>query len=103
MGRACSPNGNNDETSTATIIGAAPGHFSLNGKIVIDRVISRKEAALILGVSAKSLANWAVEGKGPKFIKHAGRNGRVGYRLSDIYAYIDSRTRTSTSDPGPQS
>jgi hypothetical protein len=27
---------------------------------------------------------------------------RAIYRLSDLNAYLDSRTRSSTSDPGPE-
>jgi predicted site-specific integrase-resolvase len=56
------------------------------------------EAARRLGVESSTLANWRWSGRGPKYVK---LGGRVRYRAADLAEYLDSRTRRSTSDPGP--
>ncbi|WP_374029804.1 helix-turn-helix transcriptional regulator [Bdellovibrio bacteriovorus] len=45
-------------------------------------------------VSVGTLANWRVAGKGPKFTK-IGRE--ILYRRSDVEAYEESQTASSTS------
>ena len=57
-----------------------------------------EEAAARLGVRKSTLANWRWSGRGPRHVKVGGR---VRYRPCDIAGWLDSRTRTSTSDPGP--
>ncbi|GMV07998.1 MAG: hypothetical protein AMXMBFR53_42730 [Gemmatimonadota bacterium] len=60
--------------------------------------ISPGEAARLLGITEGTLRNWRCLGKSPRFVK-IGR--RCRYRPKDIEDYLDSRTRASTSDPGP--
>lgn len=57
-------------------------------------VLSAKAAAEVLGMSAKTLANWRVSGAGPKFIK---LGSRVLYRQAHLEAFLDERTVSSTS------
>lgn len=50
-----------------------------------DRFVSRKHAAMFLGLSEATLATWASNGHGPAFIKLSnGRSGCVRYRLSEL-------------------
>ena len=65
-----------------------------------DEILITDEAAAILKEAPRTLANWRYRGVGPNYIKlpHG-----IRYRRSDIWAYIESRVRTSTSDPGPES
>ena len=54
-----------------------------------DRLLSRKEAALMLGVEPGTLARWACVGRHElRYIK-IGR--RVRYRLRDLQEFIESR------------
>lgn len=46
--------------------------------------LDRKNAALALGKSEQTLANWCVQGAGPAHFKV---NGRVYYWLADVEAY----------------
>lgn len=50
-----------------------------------DRLLKQPEVERILGMSAASLEQWRLKGKGPKFCK-LGRS--VRYRESDLRAYI---------------
>ena len=54
-----------------------------------------EEAAALIRVAPKTLENWRVLGKGPKFIK-AG--GRVLYSASDVLEYLNSNRVCSTSE-----
>ena len=53
-----------------------------------------REAAAILRVSTSCLNKWRGSGRGPAFIKFAGR---IRYRGDDIAAFIEARRFTSTS------
>ena len=55
------------------------------------------EAAKMLCLSELTLRKWRWEGKGPRFIK-LGR--KVAYKQEDIYEWVDSQSRVSTSDTG---
>ncbi len=61
--------------------------------------VSPKEAAGRLGLQDSTLANWRWHGRGPRFLR-VGR--RVRYRLADLAEWMDTRARTSTSDPTPE-
>ena len=61
------------------------------------RTVSPEEAAERLGTQRSTLDNWRWAGKGPRYIKVGGR---VRYRLVDLADWLDTRVRTSTSDPG---
>jgi predicted DNA-binding transcriptional regulator AlpA len=70
-----------------------PANADLN-----NRLLDEKEAAMYLGFSPRSLQNWRVRGEGPRFIKVSARS--VRYRMPDLLAWIEKRTRQSTSDWG---
>lgn len=53
-----------------------------------SRYLTRREAAQYLGVSRRSLDNWATRGEGPRFFK-IGRAAR--YRVSDLESWIEAR------------
>ena len=55
------------------------------------RVISKKETAKLIGVSPESLTRWHQTGTGPKRLQLSTR--RVGYRVSDIQAWLDKRAK----------
>lgn len=46
--------------------------------------MDRKNAGVYIGRSAGTLARWATEGTGPKYIKR----GRVWYRKEDLDAWL---------------
>jgi hypothetical protein len=58
------------------------------------RLISSKEAALLLNVSVGTLNNWRTSGKGPRF-KRVGR--RCFYQIADLKQYLEENTYSSTS------
>lgn len=62
-----------------------------------EEVLLKPEEAAALGLAQQTLARWRCEGAGPPFVL-AGR--AVRYRRADLSAWIESRTRRSTSDPG---
>ena len=52
-------------------------------------------AAEILGLSPRTLRNWRVSGKGPRYSK---RGARVFYAVEDLEEYDRGCRRLSTSD-----
>ncbi len=60
----------------------------------IKSMLTRREAAELLGIEPQTLAVWSCRGIGPAFIK-VGRS--VRYRLSDLEKFIESG-RVSTRD-----
>ena len=52
---------------------------------------NEREAADYLNVKPQTMAVWRCNGNGPKFVK---LNRAVRYRLSDIEAWLESRTAT---------
>jgi hypothetical protein len=63
----------------------------------LEHPLTESEAAGLLMVAPKTLRNWRVQGKGPKFLKSGGR---VGYLPSYISDYQKANVRRSTSDKG---
>lgn len=55
-----------------------------------DRLLTRKEAAEVLGASEGTLAVWTCNKRYPIPIVKVGR--LVKYRLSDLITFIDART-----------
>lgn len=55
------------------------------------------QAAAILGLSRRTLENWRLAGKGPKFRK---LGSRVLYSETDLIEFSEAQTRHSTSDTG---
>lgn len=58
-------------------------------------LVDNKQAADIIGVHYLTLQNWRSTGKSPKFIK-VGRS--VRYRLSDLKAWLEAKTRNHTGE-----
>lgn len=65
-----------------------PNHDSL--EYHREKLINGKQAAEILGLSPRTLANMRIQGDGPEYVKIGTA---IRYRISDIYAYIDSLGR----------
>lgn len=57
-----------------------------------------EQVAARLGVSESCLAKWRMHGKGPAFVRVSHR--RVVYPVPEFNAFLASRTRVSTIDPG---
>lgn len=61
------------------------------------RVLTRDEAAEMLGMSRLGLDRLHTEGTGPARVRLSAR--RVGYRLSDLLAWLDSRVERVAPSP----
>jgi hypothetical protein len=61
----------------------------------MDEALNTARAAPIIGVTAGTLENWRVAGKGPKF-RRAGR--KVVYDLPDIEEWKAANRYSSTSE-----
>lgn len=62
----------------------------------MQRLLSTREAAPLIGVAPKTLCNWRVLGEGPLHIR-AGT--KVNYDIADIEAWKAKRRVASTSQP----
>lgn len=61
--------------------------------------LNSQEAADILRISIRTLERMRVEGTGPQYLKAgAGTRSRVLYRQSDLDAWLESRSYSSTSE-----
>lgn len=63
-------------------------------------LMNENEAAELLGFSVRTLQTWRFRGGGPQFIRVSSRC--IRYRREDLEAWIEERTRRTTSDPGPE-
>lgn len=61
----------------------------------MENLLTTKKAAPRVGVSPGTLANWRIQGVGPKFIR-AG--ARIVYDPADIEAWKATRRVSSTSE-----
>jgi predicted DNA-binding transcriptional regulator AlpA len=61
-------------------------------------LLTAAEAAEMLRMTERGLADWRYRGIGPLHVRLTGRG--VRYRLADVEDFIESRLRTSTSDDG---
>ncbi len=61
----------------------------------MEPLATAEQFAEFAGVTVAHAAQMRYAGTGPKFIKITGR--AVRYRWSDIEAWLEERTRTSTS------
>ncbi|AEG50059.1 hypothetical protein Sphch_2398 [Sphingobium chlorophenolicum L-1] len=57
----------------------------INVTVTPDSRLSRNDAASFLGLSSKTLANWAFRGLGPRSLKVGGRRF---YYLADLEAFV---------------
>jgi hypothetical protein len=48
------------------------------------------EAARVLGLSPKTLANWRARKKGPKYVHVSSKNSTVLYRYDDLLEWVHS-------------
>ena len=80
-----------DQTMTDTTVTEETGTQIERVKIRVlpDQRVTREDAARYIGIGAKTLANWALVGKGPPPIK-VGR--RVFYRLETLDAFVRGET-----------
>jgi predicted DNA-binding transcriptional regulator AlpA len=66
-------------------------------------LLDTRGAAAYLGLRPATLESWRYTGGpaggGPPYIALGRR--RIRYRRADLDAWLESRTRRSTSDPGP--
>ncbi len=60
------------------------------GQNLVDvKQLTRTQAAEILGLRPKTLANWSLLGRGPRWRKLGrGKKSSVRYSMSDIEAYL---------------
>lgn len=60
--------------------------------------VSANEAAAMLGVSPRTLANWRTQGIGPAFVRVGRVHSRTLYRIDDLKTWLDNnRVETSGS------
>lgn len=64
-------------------------------------LLTEIEAADYLQLTPRALQAWRYKGRGPRYVKISAR--AVRYRLEDLNGWIESRLRSSTSDPGDAS
>lgn len=64
----------------------------------IVRLLTEREAADILKISARTLEAWRTQGGGPMFIRLRGC--AIRYRQTDIEKFIECGLLKSTSDVG---
>ena len=62
-------------------------------------LLTEKDAAKILGFSARTLQAWRWRGGGPQFVRVS--HGCVRYRREDLSAWVEERLCRSTADEGP--
>ena len=55
-------------------------------RVLPDGRMTREDAARYLGVASKTLAMWALQGKGPRFVKVGGRCFYYRHALSEFVA-----------------
>ena len=65
---------------------------------IANRRLTETEAAMRLGLSARTLQQWRLKGGGPPFLK---LGAAVRYDEDTLKRWEASRTRANTSDPGP--
>ncbi len=66
-------------------------------RVAAHSYLTTQQAAVFLGVSARTLEKWRLLGRGPAYRKLGGR--LVRYAIDDLEEFAGDRRR-STSDPG---
>lgn len=54
-------------------------------------VVGSAEAARMLGISPRTLANWRAQGRGPAYVRLGKSRSPVLYRVGDIESWLESR------------
>ena len=70
-----------------------------SARILEGTLLSTSEAAKMINTSRRYLENLRIVGGGPVFVRLSSK--LVRYRIEDLTEWIEDRTRSSTSDPGP--
>ncbi len=60
---------------------------------VLPEAATPRDAARVLGLAEKTLANWRAAAFGPPYVKYGSRNGPVRYVLSELVAWRDAHRR----------
>lgn len=60
--------------------------------------VSANEAAAMLGVSPRTLANWRTQRIGPAFVRVGRVHSRTLYRIDDLKTWLDAN-RVENPDP----
>lgn len=63
---------------------------------LLPRYLRTPDAAVHLGLSARTLEKHRIYGTGPQYLK---LGGRVVYTIADLDAWAENGRRRSTSDP----
>lgn len=63
--------------------------------MIPPNLLSEKDVAYKLLVTANTLSKWRVYGRGPRFIRV---NRRIAYDPADVTAWLDARRVNSTSE-----
>jgi len=67
-------------------------------ELVEDESVAEAEAALMLGVSRRTMQNWRQDGTGPRYFKvGTGEHGGVRYSRLEIREFRERRSVTSTA------
>ena len=61
-------------------------------------LMTEAQAAAFLSLTRRALQAWRVQGRGPQYVKISAR--AVRYRPEDLERWVETRLRSSTSDPG---
>lgn len=61
-------------------------------------LLTEVEAAAYLNLTRRALQAWRYQGRGPRYVKISAR--AIRYRPEDLNDWIETRLRSSTSDPG---
>ena len=73
-----------------------PSSYALPGNSQPNQAfLNTVEAAAYLGLQRTTLEAWRCRGGGPKYLKFGNA---VRYRRADLEAWIESRTRSHTSE-----
>lgn len=60
--------------------------------------VNANEAASMLGVSPRTLANWRTQGIGPAFVRVGAVHSRTLYRVDDLHTWLNAnRVETTAS------
>jgi predicted DNA-binding transcriptional regulator AlpA len=67
-------------------------------ELVEDELVDEAEAALMLGVSRRTMQNWRQDGTGPRYFKiGAGERGGVRYSRQEVRELREQRSVTCTA------
>lgn len=61
----------------------------------LPNLATRQQVAEYTQTSVATLARWAMESKGPRFVKIGGPNGAVRYKREAVLAWLDSLDEAS--------